>query len=245
MRLSRPGCRRRSRGRTFRRSNHRLRRLQGAPRRGGPIQGSRRQQENPPRTAPKFAAVLNRLPPRGARQWLKFKPVCPVSPGIASASGNSRTNVRSAGVFWSKTPFRSASGIKTALTATTMTRNFSRSTEKVAGKWPAHSPSSSKAAAGSPVNSKAPARMRCTTFSGSFRRATKSGSTAQQNQPVDARENTKVQQAVAQIRRRKNFQWPAVKTAVADQNQFARGPPGLRADSDFAASAPARLSTRR
>jgi len=35
---------------------------------------------NPPKTAPKFAAVLNRLPPRGARQWLKFKPACPVSP---------------------------------------------------------------------------------------------------------------------------------------------------------------------
>jgi hypothetical protein len=36
--------------------------------------------ENPPATAPKFAAVLNRLPPRGARLWLKFKPACPVSP---------------------------------------------------------------------------------------------------------------------------------------------------------------------
>jgi hypothetical protein len=39
-----------------------------------------RLRENPPKTAPKFAAALNRLPPRGARQWLKFKPVCPVSP---------------------------------------------------------------------------------------------------------------------------------------------------------------------
>jgi hypothetical protein len=35
---------------------------------------------NPPKTAPKFVAVLNRLPPRGVRQWLKFKPACPVSP---------------------------------------------------------------------------------------------------------------------------------------------------------------------
>ena len=32
-----------------------------------------------PKTAPKFAALLNRLPPRGVRQWIKWKPVCPVS----------------------------------------------------------------------------------------------------------------------------------------------------------------------
>ena len=38
------------------------------------------QRENPPRNAPKFAMVLNRLPPRGARPWLIFKPACPVSP---------------------------------------------------------------------------------------------------------------------------------------------------------------------
>src|ERR1700690_3849922 len=36
--------------------------------------------ENPPPITPKFAAVSNRLPPRGARPWLKSKPVCPVSP---------------------------------------------------------------------------------------------------------------------------------------------------------------------
>jgi len=41
---------------------------------------SPRLRDNPPRTAPKFIALLNRLPPRGARQWLKFKPACPVSP---------------------------------------------------------------------------------------------------------------------------------------------------------------------
>lgn len=41
---------------------------------------SLRQRENLPQNAPKFAAVLNRLPPRGARPWLKFKPACPVSP---------------------------------------------------------------------------------------------------------------------------------------------------------------------
>jgi hypothetical protein len=39
-----------------------------------------RQQDNPPPTAPKFTTVLNRLPLRGPRQWLKFKPACPVSP---------------------------------------------------------------------------------------------------------------------------------------------------------------------
>ena len=32
------------------------------------------------KTAPQFAAVLNRLPPRGVRPRLKFKPACPVSP---------------------------------------------------------------------------------------------------------------------------------------------------------------------
>jgi len=36
--------------------------------------------DNPPVTAPRFIAVLNRLPPRGGRYWLKFKPACPVSP---------------------------------------------------------------------------------------------------------------------------------------------------------------------
>lgn len=32
-----------------------------------------------PNTVPKFAALLNRLPPRGVRPWIKWKPVCPVS----------------------------------------------------------------------------------------------------------------------------------------------------------------------
>ena len=40
---------------------------------------SPRLKENPPATAPKFTAVLNRLPPRGVRQWQKFKPGCPAS----------------------------------------------------------------------------------------------------------------------------------------------------------------------
>jgi hypothetical protein len=39
-----------------------------------------RLKENPPPTAPKFAAMMNRLPLRGPRQWLKFKPACPISP---------------------------------------------------------------------------------------------------------------------------------------------------------------------
>ncbi|MFZ0827133.1 MAG: hypothetical protein WAO02_06895 [Verrucomicrobiia bacterium] len=39
---------------------------------------SPRQMEKPPPAAPTFAVLLNRLPPRGARQWQKFKPVCPV-----------------------------------------------------------------------------------------------------------------------------------------------------------------------
>ena len=32
------------------------------------------------KAAPGFAAVLNRLPPRGMQPRLKFKPTCPVSP---------------------------------------------------------------------------------------------------------------------------------------------------------------------
>jgi hypothetical protein len=39
-----------------------------------------RPRDAPPKTAPKFAALLLRLPPRGPRHWLKFKPACPVSP---------------------------------------------------------------------------------------------------------------------------------------------------------------------
>lgn len=31
-------------------------------------------------TPPKITAMLTRLPPRGARPWLKFKPACPVLP---------------------------------------------------------------------------------------------------------------------------------------------------------------------
>ena len=33
-----------------------------------------------PQIAPKFSALLNRLPPRGARPWVKLKPACPLSP---------------------------------------------------------------------------------------------------------------------------------------------------------------------
>jgi hypothetical protein len=44
------------------------------------LKASPRQKENPPRTAPEFSVALNRLPLRGARHWLKFKPACPVSP---------------------------------------------------------------------------------------------------------------------------------------------------------------------
>jgi hypothetical protein len=36
--------------------------------------------ENNPKTAPGFAAVLNRLPPRGKRKWIKFNLACPISP---------------------------------------------------------------------------------------------------------------------------------------------------------------------
>jgi hypothetical protein len=36
-------------------------------------------QESHPKTAPKFAALLNRLPPRGGRRWVKLKPACPTS----------------------------------------------------------------------------------------------------------------------------------------------------------------------
>lgn len=37
--------------------------------------------ETPPaKPAPQFSEVLNRLPPRGSRQWLEWKPVCPNDP---------------------------------------------------------------------------------------------------------------------------------------------------------------------
>jgi hypothetical protein len=39
-----------------------------------------RQKENHPKTAPRFSVLLNRLPPRGARKWIKLKLACPVSP---------------------------------------------------------------------------------------------------------------------------------------------------------------------
>jgi hypothetical protein len=41
---------------------------------------SSRPVEKNPKTPPKFASLLNRLPPRGARRWVKLKPVCPISP---------------------------------------------------------------------------------------------------------------------------------------------------------------------
>ena len=34
----------------------------------------------PAKPAPKFSEMLNRLPPRGARQWLAWKPACPNDP---------------------------------------------------------------------------------------------------------------------------------------------------------------------
>jgi len=37
------------------------------------------QRETNPKTAPRFAALLNRLPPRGGRRWVKLKPACPTS----------------------------------------------------------------------------------------------------------------------------------------------------------------------
>jgi NAD-dependent SIR2 family protein deacetylase len=33
-----------------------------------------------PKTAPGFISLLNRLPPRGVRPWIKWKLVCPISP---------------------------------------------------------------------------------------------------------------------------------------------------------------------
>jgi len=43
------------------------------------VKATTRQIDNPPKAAPRFAAMLNRLPFRGPRHWLKFKPACPVS----------------------------------------------------------------------------------------------------------------------------------------------------------------------
>jgi hypothetical protein len=38
------------------------------------------QKENHPKAAPGFAVLLNRLPPRGVRKWIKSELACPVSP---------------------------------------------------------------------------------------------------------------------------------------------------------------------
>jgi hypothetical protein len=38
------------------------------------------QKESHPKTAPRFAVLLNRLPPCDVRKWIKFKLACPVSP---------------------------------------------------------------------------------------------------------------------------------------------------------------------
>ena len=35
---------------------------------------------NNPKTVPGFAVLLNRLPPHGARKWIKLQLTCPVSP---------------------------------------------------------------------------------------------------------------------------------------------------------------------
>jgi len=35
--------------------------------------------EGNPKATPKFAALLNRLPPRGVRRWIELKPACPIS----------------------------------------------------------------------------------------------------------------------------------------------------------------------
>ena len=32
-----------------------------------------------PKTSPRFAALLNRLPPRNVRQWVRWKLACPIS----------------------------------------------------------------------------------------------------------------------------------------------------------------------
>jgi hypothetical protein len=39
-----------------------------------------RPSEKNPKIVPKFAALLNRLPPRGVRHWVKLKAACPLSP---------------------------------------------------------------------------------------------------------------------------------------------------------------------
>ena len=60
------------------------------------------------KTAPGFAAVLNRLPPRGARQRLKFKPACPVSPLHRVRAWNRPDKCPKCGMFMEQNglPFR-------------------------------------------------------------------------------------------------------------------------------------------
>jgi hypothetical protein len=60
------------------------------------------------KTAPGFAVMLNRLPPRGARPRLKFKPACPVSPLHRVRAWNRPDKCPKCGMFMEQNglPFR-------------------------------------------------------------------------------------------------------------------------------------------
>jgi hypothetical protein len=59
-------------------------------------------------TAPNFAAVFNRLPPRAPREWLNFKPACPVSPRHRIRAWNRPDKCPKCGMFMEQNglPFR-------------------------------------------------------------------------------------------------------------------------------------------
>ena len=134
---------------------------------------------------------------------------------------------------WSQTPSRSVSGIKPAAARHDTTRAIFRARRKTSRQTAGPLAVQFKSRRpGRPPIRKSPRAHAARALSGSFRRASKPGSATQQRPPVDARENTDLQQPVAQIRRRENPKRPAVETAVADQNQFARELPSVRADGD-------------
>ena len=94
-----------------------------------------RLRENPAETAPKFAAVLNRLLLRGARQWLKFKPACPVASWHRIRPWKQPDKCPKCGTFWSGMVSHSECGIdlKTKVAADVSRRTFGMARTHVRG----------------------------------------------------------------------------------------------------------------
>ena len=91
MRLSCLRRGRRGRGRTFRRSNHHLRRLQGAPRRGGPIQSFAAAQG---KSAQDRAEIRRGVEPTATARRV---PMAEIQTGLSGFTGTSQPPLETAG----------------------------------------------------------------------------------------------------------------------------------------------------